>query len=45
MGKTIFALTLAVGTALAGGASAACQFQKIAEVPVVMEGLRPTITA
>ncbi|HEX2818460.1 MAG TPA: aspartyl protease family protein [Phenylobacterium sp.] len=31
--------------ARAGPASAACQFQKIAEVPVTMEGLRPTIMA
>jgi len=40
-----FALALALGLGAAGSASAACQFQKIAEVPVVMEGLRPTIMA
>ena len=34
------ALTLA-----AGAAGAACQFQKLAEVPVTMDGLRPTIMA
>ncbi|MFI4966270.1 MAG: aspartyl protease family protein [Caulobacterales bacterium] len=40
------AFTLAAGTlGVAAPASAACQFQKIVEVPVTMDGLRPTITA
>jgi tetratricopeptide (TPR) repeat protein len=35
----------ALALAAAGPAFAACQFQKIADVPVTMEGLRPTIMA
>lgn len=35
----------ALALAAAGPASAACQFQKIAEVPVTMEGLQPTLMA
>jgi tetratricopeptide (TPR) repeat protein/predicted aspartyl protease len=36
------ALALAAGAS--GAQAAACQFQKIADVPVTMNGLRPTIT-
>ena len=39
------ALVSLIALASAGEASAACQFQKIADVPVTMEGLRPTIMA
>jgi tetratricopeptide (TPR) repeat protein len=35
----------ALALTAAGPALAACQFQKIAEVPVTMDGLRPTLTA
>jgi predicted aspartyl protease len=41
---SVLAISAAIAAA-AGSASAACQFQKIAEVPVTMDGLRPTIMA
>jgi tetratricopeptide (TPR) repeat protein len=37
------ALAIAAGIAPAAHAAPACQFQKIAEVPVTMQGTRPTI--
>ena len=39
------AVALAAAVAAAPAAHAACQFQKIAEIPVTMDGLRPTIMA
>ena len=40
-----FALVCGLAVGAASTASAACQFQKIADVPVTMVGLRPTILA
>jgi hypothetical protein len=45
MTPRFLAVLSALAFAGAGPASAACQFQKIAEAPVTMEGLRPTIMA
>src|ERR1700726_3109613 len=46
MTRTSFASAVALSALAlfaAGSASAACQFAKIADVPVTMDGLRPTI--
>ena len=45
MKKLSVALVTLVAAGLAGAAQAECKFQKIAEVPVTMDGMRPTITA
>jgi len=39
------ALVVALGAGAPGAALAACQFGKVAEVPVIMEGQRPTVMA
>ncbi len=38
-------LALLCGSGIAGGASAACTLSKVAELPVTMSGLSPTVVA